>query len=497
MVRIIDTSTIVDPEFLSRDDRAWIYNGLDTCVTLEVLHKIERYLDPVTRATYEFSKSLQAPILDMTMRGIKVDLAQRDEVLHSFKQQIILISNQLDRITFKGLGLKINWRSPAQLKSLFYDVFNLKPIVKRNAQGKMAPTINREALEKLSSHYYAEPLCIRLIALRDLDKKRMFLETGIDADGRMRTNFNIAGTVTGRLASSASDYGTGTNQQNIDRELRSVFVADPGMKFANLDLEQADARNVGAICWNLFVEKFGEKWAGAYLDACESGDLHTTVCRMAWTDRPWTDDPKANRAIADVITYRALSYRDLAKRLGHGTNYYGKPPTMAKHSKVQRSAIEDFQAAYFKAFPAIQQWHHYVKNELHTNQSLTTLFGRRRIFFGNPYDESTLREAIAYEPQSMTADEIDTGLLQLWRANICQLLTQVHDSVLIQYPEDREDEILPQAIKLLRAPLSLARGREFCVPVDAKVGWNWGDASKENVDGLVKWTGHDSRKRSG
>jgi hypothetical protein len=119
---------------------------------------------------------------------------------------------------------------------------------------------------------------------RDLGKSIGFLETAIDPDGRIRSDLKIAGTVTGRFASSITDFGTGTNLQNVTESLRSVFVADPGYKFANLDLEQGDSRNVGAICWNLFCDNpdWDERTAGAYLDACESGDLHTTVAKMAY-----------------------------------------------------------------------------------------------------------------------------------------------------------------------------------------------------------------------
>lgn len=510
MARIIQTSTILDPrrDLATQDDREWIYNGLDCCVTLEVLNKLTPMLDNTTRGTYEFSKSLQAPVLEMTMGGILVDLYQRDTVLKSYREQIKIVADQLDTIIGEGLGWKgMNWRSPIQLKRLFYDILQLKPIKKRNAAGRMAPTVNREALEKLSDYFYAEPICNRLLLLRDIDKKRSFLETGLDPDNRIRTNLNIAGTDTGRLASSLSDYGTGGNLQNVDRELRSVFVADPGMKFANIDLEQADARNVGAICWELFTQSHGEKYAGAYLDACESGDLHTTVCSMAWNDLPWTDDRKANRAIADQIAYRALTYRDLAKKLGHGTNYYGQPPTMAKHSKVQQDAIKLFQDKYFAAFPAIggpseHNYHKWVKETLRREREITTLFGRRRNFFGDPQADETLRAAIAHSPQSMTADEIDIGLLALWRANICRLMIQVHDSILIQYPEELEDEIVPQAMKLLRVPLVLTKGREFVVPCDCKVGWNWGDVQYDkagnvigNPEGLAKYKGGDTRKR--
>lgn len=509
-MKIVNTASITDPALIpSQDHRDWIYNGLDCCVTLEVLEAIEPLLDNVSGATYALSKSLQAPILEMSMRGLRVDLYQRDKVLKSFAGKIEEISDQLSDILRGGLGVSINWRSPAQLKKLFYEVLNIQEIKKRNAHGKYAATTDRDALEKLCNYHYALPIAVRLLALRDLDKKRQFLSTAIDADNRIRSNFNIAGTDTGRLASSMSDFGTGTNLQNVDRELRSVFIPDPRMKFANIDLEQADARNVGAICWNLFVRAYGERYAGRYLDACESGDLHTTVCTMANRDLSWTEDAKANRAIADRIAYRGLSYRDLAKKLGHGTNYYGQPPTMAKHSRVQKEAIVAFQRNYFNAFPAIgcvltddgasskPNWHNAVKSALRTNQQITTQFGRRRWFFGHPTDQATIRAAIAFEPQSMTADEINKAMLNIWRANLCQLLVQVHDSLLLQYPGEMEDELIPQLVNLFRAPLILKNDREFIVPCDVKVGWNWGDAGESNPLGLAKYKGHDKRVAPG
>jgi DNA polymerase I-like protein with 3'-5' exonuclease and polymerase domains len=139
---------------------------------------------------------------------------------------------------------------------------------------------------------------------------------------------------------------------------------------------------------------------------------------------------------------------------------------------------------------------------LRNDRAITTLFGRRRFFFGRPTEDSTIREAIAYAPQSMTADEINLGLLNLFRTNKVQLLVQVHDSLLFQYPEELEDEIIPLALDCLKVPLRLRHGREFVVPVDAKVGWNWGDTTVDknnaitgNEDGLMKWKGTDKRKR--
>jgi DNA polymerase I len=343
---------------------------------------------------------------------------------------------------------------------------------------------------------YARPLAQYILIMRDLHKQISFLKTEIDPDGRMRTTYNIAGTNTGRLASSMSEFGTGTNLQNVNRKLRYPFTADPGMYMVNIDLEQADGRNVGAICWNAFHATLGPEVAGAYLDACESGDLHTTVCRMTWPELDWPDDPTEWKKFCDgLIAHGQDSYRQLAKKLGHGTNYYGTPRTMAKHAHVPTKVIEDFQERYFEKFPVIKAWHEWTIEQVKETGTLTTPFGRRRMFFGRGNDAATHRKAIAYSPQSMTGEQIDRGLLQIWRKfPQVQLLNQVHDSILLQLPRKSAETLIPEILKTMLAPLNLVAGRDFTIPLDAAGGWNWGYADKINLYGLTKWTGRETRE---
>jgi len=305
----------------------------------------------------------------------------------------------------------------------------------------------------------------------------------------MRTSYNIAGTTTGRFSSSVGDFGTGTNLQNIEESLRCVFVADPGMKLAYIDLEQAESRLVGAIEWNLFGDS-------RYLDACESGDLHTAVCRLAWRALPWTGDLARDRAVAEQACHRNHSYRDLAKRLGHGTNYNGKPVTMSKATHLPTATIKQFQDNYFAAFPAHQRWHAHVAATLARDGHLTTLTGRRRWFFGRRNDDATVREAIAYDPQGSVGDLLNRGMLQVWRSDLCQLLLQIHDAILVQYPERSEDSVLPLLLGHIQVPIRLDQGRSFLIPAEAKTGWNWSLASEDNPDGLRKYTGNDRRTRT-
>lgn len=491
MARIIHTESF---EPRTQNEADWLYNSLDVCVTLEVLQSLRPQLNNMTSATYDFSKSLQAPVLEMMMRGLLIDKRRRAEVLAQCKRDIATVVEQLTRIIRDGMGLSVGWRSTKDLKHLFYDVLGFKPIKKRNANGTFTVTVGRDAIEKLAANFRAEPLCNRLLLLRDLDKKRQRLEAVLDPDGRERTNFNIAGTETGRLASSINDFGTGGNQQNLDRDLREIYISDPGMKFANLDLEQGDSRNVGALCWERQVEKHGEQFAGAYLDACESSDLHTSVAQMVWRDKDWGVEP---RKVADQIAYRNDSFRQLSKKLGHATTFDGQAPELSRRIKIPLNAVKDFQTRYFIAFPCVKERIRLVDAELLESSTLVTLFGRRRIFFGRPTDGTTKREAYAFEPQSMTAEEVNRGLLRVWEANRVWLHLQVHDSILCQYREEEENEIVPWLIEVMRERLVLAKGREFVVPIEAKVGFNWGEYSDKNPNGLIKWKGQpDNRRRA-
>lgn len=506
-MKIFDTRELpADGAGLSPNDVYWIYNGLDSCMTSEIREVLSSQMDEVSRATYDRTMQMQAPILEMMLRGTLIDKDHRARTLAECNKTRSELVARFDRLCMEGLGLvaPINPQSPAQVKHLLYDVLKVPVIKARNSRGFMAPSSSRETLEHLSEYFIAEPFCKYILAIRDQSKQIGFLKTPLDSDDRIRCNFNLAGTNTGRLSSSFSDFGSGTNLQNIDRNLRYIFVADPGKVLVNIDLEQADSRNVGALCWDMFYESHGPEFAGSYLDACESSDLHTLVCSMGWPNLSWGSDETKWRALADTTAYRTYSYRDMAKKLGHGTNYYGQPNTMAKHSKVPVKQIADFQGNYFSAFPCIPAWHEETIRRLQENGSLTHLFGRRRYFFGRLDDQSVINAAIAYSPQGMTGEEINLGLLNLWRDPRFELMIQVHDSILFQVDEKLVNELVPIALELLRVPIMLKGGREFYVPLDAEVGWNWGKRSKDgktNPYGMTGWKGEElrqpPRKRAG
>ena len=189
--------------------------------------------------------------------------------------------------------LSFNWRSNPDLKSLFYDKLGIRPFYSAEPRPPTKPRClrwQRSIPQHASLFPSSSPSAV-------CNKKISVLRTAIDADNRIRTSYNVAGTSTGRFSSSMSEFGTGGNLQNIEESLRSMFIADEGMKFAKFDAKSGESYCVGAIEWNIFRDP-------TYLDACESGDVHTAAARVCWPGLPWTGSIGPDKDLAEQPFYR-------------------------------------------------------------------------------------------------------------------------------------------------------------------------------------------------
>jgi DNA polymerase-1 len=484
-MRIIRTHE-EDPKDYTQWEKDQIYNALDVCITHDVFTGMFPQLDNHTAHTYAFSKALQGPTLEMRLRGVLIDQARKADVIESYYQTMEKVEAQLEKIVLDGVGMpSFNWRSPADLARLFYQELGIPPI-RRSGR----PTVDRAARERLEVYQVASQIVLHLNLLADIGKKISVLRTEIDDDGRIRTSYNIAGTSTGRFSSSLSEFGSGGNLQNIEESLRSILISDPGYKFAKFDAKSGESFCVGGIEWNLFRD-------GRYLDACESGDPHTAVARICWPNLGWTGSISRDKDLAEQPYYRHYTYRFMCKKLGHGSNYGGKPQTLADQAKIPVNVVSDFQPKYFRAFPAHLLWQDWVDTQLRKHGYLISLLGRKRYFFGRRNDPATLREAIAYDPQSSLADIVNTAMLNIWRMGIAIIAMHDHDALTFMYPEASEATLIPLILSHLTIPVPLEHGRTLRIPYDCKVGWNKGnyDAST-NPDGLRDYLGHDPRRRT-
>ncbi|KKL08819.1 hypothetical protein LCGC14_2572050, partial [marine sediment metagenome] len=181
------------------------------------------------------------------------------------------------------------------------------------------------------------------------------------------------------------------------------------------------------------------------------------------------------------------------------TNYYGQAASNAKKLHVTIDVMKKFQSGYFKEYKGIPIWHVSTASTLQTCGVMTTQLGRRRYFMGRRYDDATLREAIANEPQSTVGDLLNLGMYRVWKYSIINyLLSQLHDAILTQFKEEDEEEAVAELKEMLTIPVQINE-REMIIPVEVLVGWNWAkyDYKKpeRNPDGLRFCPGGDDRTR--
>lgn len=463
-----------------------IYQTALTSEIIKDFSDVLKYSEKINHI-YNFSRALQAPVLEMSLRGILVDVYERDKLRTKLRADLVCIESILKR--FVAAVWDEPWRlnakseptfpnSTTQLCKFFYGCMGITPITHK-VKGEIKTPMDRNILERLQNQYFqTRPIISLILAHRDITGKLEVIESNIDEDGRIRCSFNIAAATTGRFSSSKSTTGTGQNLQNVTEDLRKLFIADKGWKIASIDKRQAESREFGYFCGITFND-----WS--LLDAIESGDIHTYTSRLVWPELPWTGDLDLDKKIANQSFYRHLTYRDMSKRCGHGTNYFGKAYTISQEIKVPQRLVQNFQERYFAAFPIVQTLHQWVAQEIQTKKYLINIFGRRRDFFDRPEADETLRAAIAYLFQSATADDLNLGLWRIWKhmGTRIQILLQLHDAVYFQYrTSDNEREIITQAQKLLDVEFNY-NGRKFIVPTDVQVGYNFGHRFKLDAMG--------------
>ena len=490
---------------LDGEQTLWTYCALDCAVTQEIWQKIKLQLDDTTSKTYQFELDSLKTAMAMTLKGLRVDTDRVKNMRAPLKSKRLKLERMLHLFSNAVTGKDLNHASPKQLQDLFYVHLGI-PKIMSYKKGQQKVSTDREALEHLRREYpRAKPFANAILALRDIDKQLSVLETTRDKDNRIRCSYNVAGTETGRWSSSEAPWGTGTNLQNITKDLRSVFIPDEGKVMFYADLEQAESRVVAYITGD-----------DKYIQACESGDLHTTVVKMVWKNMGWSGDAKQERELAEKPYYLHFSYRDMCKRAGHGTNYGLSATSLGRHLQIKIAHATRFQLLYYGglvakasverwhkqnpdagfdellvkgkdlgggtlriegAFEGIRQWHESVQQQLLDTGTLITPLGRRRQFWNRLNEATTLRAAIAFVPQSTIGDLLNMGLYRVWNElhdDGVEILGQVHDAILGQVPIEKVDELMPKIVDCMTNPIDV-NGKTLVIPSSVEVGHTWKD----------------------
>lgn len=437
------------------DDSTWRYNCFDVVVTLEA-HEVELHeLNQAGLSDFYFNH--QIPVLHSLVRaqnrGNEIDQTLREQLINTTKTTIEATESELAALT----GAPVNTKSPKQMKELLYDRLQMKPVIDRKTKNV---STNAEALRSLKKKYPQHGTILNLISKcnksRDFISK--FLSVELNADGLLETSYNQTGTVNGRLSSSATLFDGGANLQNVPRgSPRRVFVAGQNRAMIKVDLSQAEAR---VVAWTAPIPFLVQRFQDPRFD------IHT------WNASNIYKIPEAQ------VT---KDQRNVGKPGVHGGNYgMGESAAAALYDcpkEIARASIE----AYRLALPELTSWWAEIQATIQRTRTLTTPFGRRRMFFGR-LDEDLYRSAYSFIPQAVVADDINRafayGEYVLHDLGYVPKL-QVHDEIVWLGPLDNLHLALPRIKTLMEPPIPFPRvDVPLIIPTEISFGPNWYDQVK-------------------
>jgi len=433
------------------------YAAEDADIALRLWLRLKPRLaqESVTRIYERVDKPLVPVIARMERRGIRVNRDYLARLSAEFSRDIQALEEKI----YEAACGPFTIGSPQQLGDVLYGRLGLKG-GRKGKSGHYSTDVNE--LERLAAE--GVPCATLVLDWRQLTKLRSTytdaLQAVINPDtGRVHTSFSLTGAQTGRLSSNDPNLQNIPIRTEVGRKIRDAFVADPGHKILSADYSQIELRLAAHMA---DVPQLKDAFrAGEDIHNITAEELFGTVDR----------DTRGKAKTVNFAILYGISSWGLAGRLGV--------------SKEEGKAIID---RYFERFPGIRAYIHGTLAFAREHGFTRTLFGRKTHFEPNIRSPNPSirggaeRAAINAPIQGTSADLIkramarmDGALAEAGLADV-RMLLQVHDELVFEVPDGREEE----AALVIRQVMTNAAGpgQKLDVPLDVEVGWgaNWGAA---------------------
>ena len=315
---------------------------------LELIERqLKRLEDEELMDVFRTESDLLPILVDMHMRGVRVDLGKAEEAHDRLGREIEDMK--------RTIGVDDIWSADAVAK-----LFDWTPTTPKTGK----PSITKDWLKLMAKD--GDKNAQALISIREFDKTRStFIKSYIlnkNVDGRIHCAFHQlrsqeGGTVSGRFSSS------GPNLQNIPARhpvigplMRGLFIPEDGCRWGCADWSQIEYR---------FLVHF----------AVQIPDIHKSAfdAQKAYNSNPKTDFHE----IASELT--GVERKD-AKAINFGVVYGMGKDEMAKNLAKPLDEAEEVLRSSHEAFPFLRQTYKYVMDRADRRGFIRTLSGRKRRF---------------------------------------------------------------------------------------------------------------------
>jgi len=479
--------------------RLFLYNAKDTAITAEIDKELEKELHELSEEFktdlvsfyYDFVVHQHQLYFDLEKVGFDIDEGKLKYLQVKYETWRNILQVRLDTAARR----EININSPKQVNEFIYDDLRLpKP-----QYGKVRSDEDAIArLLKTIKNEFKRGVLNDILEFRRVSKTlSTYLYCRRDYDGKMRSQYRIIGTETGRSSTSILDepvrpepigfaFQTLTKHGDIGQDIRSYLIPRPDRIFVNVDLSQAEARVVALLSEDYEL-----------LAAFDKIDIHRrTAGLVLYTGRmnlSYDFDETCDTIEKDSPE------RFMGKKVRHAGNYnMGWREFMSNVISDCRRFNIEFTISKFKAEQILTRFHAAnpkLKSNFHaqiidaidSKRALVTPFGRVRRFFDR-YSNRLHGEAYAYIPQETVKGRLTRAALKI-RAQYPELRKvfcgEAHDSLTMQLPISEHVDICRAIKPIIEEPIdfsgcTLKRG-QLIIPCDFEVGKNYKDFAKLKV----------------
>ena len=351
-------------------------------------------------------------------------------------------------------GERFNLNSPKQLGEVLFERLGL-PHGKKTKTGW---STNADVLEKLR---FQHPIVDAVLEYRQYAKLKSTYADGLlkamDPDGRVRTNFQMTVTATGRLSSTEPNLQNIPTRTDLGSEFRRMFTAAEGCVLVDADYSQIELRLLAHIAGDEAME-------AAFL---AGGDFHAETAA------------KVFHAAREDVTHEM---RRRAKAVNFGIVYGISAFSLSQDLGVSVAEARDYMEAYFATFPGVRRYMDEVVEKARAAGFVETLFHRRRDLPELSSSNKNVRSfgervALNMPIQGTAADVMKLAMVAVWKRlkaerPAARLVLQVHDELIVECPEAEAEAVA----RLLEEEMEhVVRLR---VPLTAEAHWgkNWLEA---------------------
>ncbi len=452
---------------LARSDLGYDGVELDTISPDEFLERVPLIIDIIRKLhalqseqmseltmIIKLASDIEWPVIPvlgmMEHRGILLD----SDYLKNFAEELKDTISDLEQEIYGHADEQFNISSPQQLSTILFEKLGLP--TQGVKKGKTGYSTAANELDKLRALH---PIVELITQYREVTKlMNTYVETlpnQVDSEDRLHTTFSLTTAQTGRLSSLEPNLQNIPTRTELGNRIRTAFITRPGYSLISADYSQFELRLAAVLAEDKeLIDMFNADM-----------DIHTATAAQVYGRLP-EDVTKTMRRDAKVINFGIL--------------YGMSPHGLSAATGMTFVAAKQFIDKYFELRKPLLDYMNHLKEIAKKQGYVETLFGRRRPMPDIHSSNFIVRQAAERAAINMPIQGTEADLMKLAMIKVQDyldevgdafMLLQIHDSILVEAPDDKTAEIAHKLKEIMenvhKLPVKLT--------VDTKIGKNWGE----------------------